>query len=468
MINDSYLAQTDYTYNTGTNLLASTFDGTQRDFTYDASGNMITDGAKPGTFRYDIYNQLDSIYKSTQMLPDSVIAFGYSPVGERVFKKMYWHYKDSCEGGAQQEGLIILGFEPPPPPPRDTLCVFADTSMTRYIRSQGKVLMEINETYAQQFKYIYAGDQRIAMRDGNGNLYYYLNDYLGSARVVVDSAGTVGDKYMYYAFGDNKGSLVSTNQPRRYTGKPFDDDAGIDLYYYGARYYDPTIGRFISVDPSANQYPSWGPYVYAADNPLKYIDPDGRVLVLTGAETDVTQTVQVANEGMGPAGKASVDGNGTVTVTANSDIVGPASPEQQAMFNTMSAAADPNTATTTIGVTNGSNSVMVGSYALQQIDIADIQKFGDGPNATATGALGHEVAEQMAKQVSGVSNYANHHQAGIAAENAINGSVRGARRPTGGLNRRGTGRLDIPFTRGSVTNIVTINVLNMNITSVVQ
>jgi len=51
------------------------------------------------------------------------------------------------------------------------------------------------------------------------------------------------------------------------------------LYYFGARYYDPELGRFTQVDPLWGKYPGWSPYVYALDNPLKYVDPDGNKIV---------------------------------------------------------------------------------------------------------------------------------------------------------------------------------------------
>jgi RHS repeat-associated protein len=87
----------------------------------------------------------------------------------------------------------------------------------------------------------------------------------------------VKDKYKrYYAFGAPDAQTVSTDQAYRYTGKPFDEDGAIDLYYYGARYYDPYLGAFPAIDPRRGDYPSLSPYVYAADNPLKYKDPNGQ------------------------------------------------------------------------------------------------------------------------------------------------------------------------------------------------
>ena len=67
-----------------------------------------------------------------------------------------------------------------------------------------------------------------------------------------------------------------TNQKYRFTGKLFDDEQGIDIYYYGARYYDPNLGRFMATEPLLQKYESWCPYAYALDNPISLIDSDGR------------------------------------------------------------------------------------------------------------------------------------------------------------------------------------------------
>jgi RHS repeat-associated protein len=114
------------------------------------------------------------------------------------------------------------------------------------------------------------------MIDSLGNVYYYLSDHLGSASVVMDTAGTVCDRFKYTAFGKGDGGHASLATAYRYTGKPLDEEFGLNWYYYGARYYDPDMGRFLSVDPLASKYPGWGPYVYTLDNPLKYRDPDGK------------------------------------------------------------------------------------------------------------------------------------------------------------------------------------------------
>jgi RHS repeat-associated protein len=61
--------------------------------------------------------------------------------------------------------------------------------------------------------------------------------------------------------------------PFKFNGKELDEETG--LYYYGARYYDPKISIWLSVDPLAEKYPDESPYIYCGNNPIVFIDPDG-------------------------------------------------------------------------------------------------------------------------------------------------------------------------------------------------
>ncbi len=98
--------------------------------------------------------------------------------------------------------------------------------------------------------YIFAGNDRIGiMRNPGQNdlLLFVLKDQLGTARVVVNDSGTVMARYKYYSFGESAGSWVSQGTDYRFTGKEIDEETY--YYYFGARYYDPEIGRWFSVDP---------------------------------------------------------------------------------------------------------------------------------------------------------------------------------------------------------------------------
>lgn len=104
--------------------------------------------------------------------------------------------------------------------------------------------------------------------------HYYLQDHQGNNCVVVDSSGKVEETNHYYPFG---GAFASTGnvQPYKYNGKELDAKKGLNWYDYGARMYDPTLGRWHRVDPLAEKYYGITPYNYCFDNPIKYIDPDG-------------------------------------------------------------------------------------------------------------------------------------------------------------------------------------------------
>jgi RHS repeat-associated protein len=113
---------------------------------------------------------------------------------------------------------------------------------------------------------------------------------LGSAAVVINSSGTVRDKHKYQAFGGSDGASVGLGQAYRYTGKPLDEELDLDWYCYGARYYDPSIGRFPSIDPLHGKSPGWSPYGYCMNNPLRYIDPNGGYRIRTDPTRQVIRT----------------------------------------------------------------------------------------------------------------------------------------------------------------------------------
>ncbi|MBK1442511.1 RHS repeat-associated core domain-containing protein [Parapedobacter sp. ISTM3] len=116
---------------------------------------------------------------------------------------------------------------------------------------------------------------------GSSFIYeYFLKDHLGNVRAVVDHTGTVKQIQDYYAFGleMNPGNAYSASPINlyRYNGKEKQVELGLEQLDYGARFYDPVIGRWGSVDPLAEKYSSLSAYNYAVNNPLNVVDPDGR------------------------------------------------------------------------------------------------------------------------------------------------------------------------------------------------
>ena len=288
-----------YEYETGTNQLARLSGNEVDTFTYDSNGNLESDSSKNATYYYSYLNRLDKIVVPNTW-GNEHLYMGYNSSGLRISKSLVWNYRDTCGiGGIESFGNGIYGGVKPPP---IELCTYWDTTHTRYLRSFGNTLKEINEYGQHPTWYILAGDDRIATIDENGNLYYYLKDHLGTTRMTIRDNGTVyGRYYRYLAFGETESEQITLNQAYKYTGKPFDSELGLDIYYYGARYYNPHLGRWLAVDPLHDKYPSLSPYVYCSDNPMKYVDPDGNWVYvpsgngLTGTAIEMSRSGELGN-----------------------------------------------------------------------------------------------------------------------------------------------------------------------------
>lgn len=105
--------------------------------------------------------------------------------------------------------------------------------------------------------------------------FYYHSDHLGSSSYITNLEGEVVQHIEYVPFGEvfieERNNIWNT--PYLFNAKEFDEETG--LYYYGARYYDPRVCNFISVDKFAEKYPYFTPYCYTANSPQKFIDING-------------------------------------------------------------------------------------------------------------------------------------------------------------------------------------------------
>jgi RHS repeat-associated protein len=143
------------------------------------------------------------------------------------------------------------------------------------------------------------------MREENRQLYYYHGDHLGSAQMVTKYDGEIYEQLEYTPYGElwvEHVPVIETT-PFRFTGKERDGETG--LYYFGARYLNPQTGMWLSADPAMGEYIPQAPindeakqhnkelpgmggvfnyvnlhvYHYAGNNPVKLIDPDGKILL---------------------------------------------------------------------------------------------------------------------------------------------------------------------------------------------
>jgi len=112
---------------------------------------------------------------------------------------------------------------------------------------------------------------------------FFLKNHPGSIRATVDETGAVVgyddyDPWGKVLAGRSLATPWSSGQGtamNKFTGKLFDDDYGLNWYYFGARYYDAAVGRFLTIDRFADKYPFLTPYQYAANNPALFVDVNG-------------------------------------------------------------------------------------------------------------------------------------------------------------------------------------------------
>jgi len=181
---------------------------------------------------------------------------------------------------ANDEGTIFIGnyFEARYPAEEELISPFFDCasegSYCTYLPIVGNA--EVNELFTGKpgVSYYYSGNQRIAMRTG-GEAYLLFGDHLGSSSLLVRADGTEAEKAYYMPWGGERGATSITSTDYGYTGQMREGD----IYYYGARWYDPAIGRFMQADTivplNVQGTQAFDRYAYVNNNPIRYTDPSG-------------------------------------------------------------------------------------------------------------------------------------------------------------------------------------------------
>ena len=152
-----------------------------------------------------------------------------------------------------------------------------------------------------------------------GYVYVYLSnegqtgfDVYFDDLSITHTKGAILQEDHYYPFGLNISALSSTaplSKPNefKYNGKEFENDFDMGWYDYGARMYNPALGRWNSVDPLADVYQKYSPYHYAVNNPIRFVDPDGM------SSRSVVDLIEKAWDETPENGSATFDGDGNKT-----------------------------------------------------------------------------------------------------------------------------------------------------------
>jgi RHS repeat-associated protein len=206
-------------------------------YSYDAAGNVINDGVH--SYSYDAEGRIVQVDGGT------TASYIYNENGKRARKTV---------GGAFTEF---------------------------YYGPNGSVQSEYNGS-SWPVQYIHSGDRLIAEYT-NSTTEFIHSDHLGSTRLVTAMDKSVVDNLDYEPFGQQASGASATTH--KFTGKERDSESSLD--YFGMRHYASTMGRWmvpdrvnVTEDRVVNPANTLNKYVYGGNNPLKYVDPDGRDITL--------------------------------------------------------------------------------------------------------------------------------------------------------------------------------------------
>ncbi len=266
----------------GVHAVTSLSDGSR--FKYDLNGNMyqITKGLETTKYAYDIENRLVNIKTETLgQNPVNVADYEYDGDGGRTKKMVYQRDHALYNINTNLAVALYYNLDGSAFPATDAK---PQKVVTYYIGNLYEFESAGTTGAPRATRFLYLGSQRaIAVsptNTGDPGVLYYHNDHLGGTNVISDKAGDKRDLTEYDPFGlvtrhDRYGKDFNTIWAG-FTGKHLDDESG--LMYYGARYYNPKLGRFITPDTivqSPGNPQTLNRYTYCNNNPVNLIDGDG-------------------------------------------------------------------------------------------------------------------------------------------------------------------------------------------------
>jgi RHS repeat-associated protein len=279
-----------YTYEDGSNKLidvkdeSNSIDGFKDgqnpdpgklEYGYDSFGNMTEDWNKG--IEGISYNHLNLPTKINFHLyngGEKFITYLYNALGKKVRK----HVIDNSGQGSNQDNTTdyLDGFH------------YMDENLEFFPTAEGYV-----SVIKDNFRYVYNYTDHL----GNIRLGYSKDPGSGQLKILEENHYyPFGMKHSYNSSikewggsretGDFHAILVPVERGKyqyKYKGQEYQDELGLGWYDYQARNYDPAIGRWMNIDPLAENSRRWTPYNYAYNNPMYFIDPDGRdAVTLTG------------------------------------------------------------------------------------------------------------------------------------------------------------------------------------------
>ncbi len=297
---------TQYTYDNAGRLTAETVDDAVTAYTYDGYNNRIgkTNGGVQTSYLYDNRNRLtrESFTKNGQT---TVTSYQYDPNGN-LYSKQTLTYGDNTIQ-TPEVSAVLMGYTAET---NDMLLEYNNfnqlTTVTKgdsifsydyYANGLRKTKYEqsdhnyttayywdgqnmVGEMFMDSLSIYLRGHRLIAVPAGEFTQYFHFNGH-GDVTTTTDMYGVMCD-YQYDAFGNVENPYDLDRQPIRYCGEYYDVETG--FIYLRNRYYDPSMGRFISEDPIRDGL-NW--YAYCENNPVMFVDPTGLDAIVITNENSV-------------------------------------------------------------------------------------------------------------------------------------------------------------------------------------
>jgi len=298
-------------------------------YTYDKMNRLLSgvsnEGFNESGITYDVMGNIGSLVRDNPILPTTTFAYNYN--GNQLttisgISSNPYQYDGNGNVSFDPHNNITIAYNQLNLPQNitggKTIGYFYDASGHKLRRTSANTSIG-DVDYVNGIQYRNGIVESVATEEGRArrnsdNSYTYefnIYDHLGNTRISFDDSSSVArviQRDDYYPFGlEINRKIFGTKNNNLFNGKELQEEIG--LYDFGARFYDPFIGRMNMIDPAAEKYASLSPYVFATNNPVKRMDPDGRDVIFTitrnkkGEITDVNISSTVYIQGDGASDK---------------------------------------------------------------------------------------------------------------------------------------------------------------------
>ncbi len=238
------------------------FEDPEDDYQYDANGNLTKDANKK--IQNITYNHLNLPVHI--VFETGEITYLYNATGQKLQK--------SVEGSDSIRTDYLTGFQ------------YFNEKLKHFPHAEGYVSV-VNNRFKYIFNYTdHLGNIRLSYSDADDNNTISENEILEENHYYPFGLkhSAYNTQHQGYIRQDELNNLILQQMPKfagdgsynyKYNGKEYQDELGLNMYDYGARNYDPALGRWMNIDPLAEKMRRHSPYNYAFDNPIYFIDPDG-------------------------------------------------------------------------------------------------------------------------------------------------------------------------------------------------